>query len=141
MARTIWCLIGLLTAACVSAQEPGSVIVMEIRSGQPTYEIEGKRGDLDELIDLLRARAEETGVSPYEDVAIVLASDKASLEDVRVVHAALGAYGFRDIRLFLFGADKERLVGLSLGIAIPFTKDRGELMRLSGELGADDQRQ
>jgi hypothetical protein len=91
------------------------------------------------VIDLLRERAQETGVSPYEDVAIVLASDKVSLEDVRVVHAALGAYGFRDIRLFLFGADKERLVGLSLGTAIPFTKDRAELVRLSGELGADDQ--
>ena len=131
--RMVWCLIGLLAIACARADERGSLIVMEGRGGQVTYEIEGKRTDLDGVIRGLRDRAEQTGVDPFDDVAIVLASDELSVRDVRDVHAALHAYGFRAIRVLVFGRDKERLVGFELEGGIPFTQDRAELMRLIGE--------
>jgi hypothetical protein len=136
-----WCLIGLLAIAGAHADERGSLIVMEARRGQVTYEIEGKRADLDGVIRGLRERAEQTDVDPYDDVAIVLASDELSIRHVRDVHAALEAYGFRDIRVLVFDREKERLVGLALEGGILFTQDRAELMRLIGEPSTAEQGQ
>jgi hypothetical protein len=137
--KTLLCLIGLFATIVAYADERGAVVVVELRRGQVTYETEGRRSDLDGVIDGLRARAHRTGVDPYDDVGMVLVSDEVSLRAVRDIHAALQAYGFRDVRVLVFDSDRERLIDLALGRAILFTRDRAELMRLIGEPSTTEQ--
>lgn len=133
MVRIIWLVVALLSCPRAIADDRGSVIIADLRSEKVIYETEGKQKDLDGTIVVLRERATRTGIGPYNDVAIVLASEKLSLRQVQDLHATLQAYGFRDIRLFVFGSDKLRLRDFSLGSkGFTFTRDRAELMRAIG---------
>ena len=138
--RTIILLaIGILSfAKLAQGDERGSVIVMELKAGHVIYEADGKSSDLDGLIPVLRTRASKTHVGPYNDVAIILASQQLTVANILGLYSTLQAYGFREIRLFVFTPDKTRLLDLSLGSkVVPFTKDRTELLDLlQGQAGS-----
>jgi uncharacterized protein with von Willebrand factor type A (vWA) domain len=123
-------LIALILSWPARADERGAIVSTEIQRGRLTFEVEGKKStDFNETLKVLRNRAKRTGLSPHDDIAIVLASDGLTIAQIQGLQSALRKYGFREIRVLIHTPERERLWELSLGFkAMPFTKDRADLM-------------
>lgn len=129
MVKVILLLIGTVLCSTLLAEERGTVIIADIRSSKVEYEVEGTWRNLDGAIAALRERASNTGIGPYSDVAIVLANRQLTLEQIQILKSALQAYGFREIRYFSYGSDRNLLRGFSFAQdTIPFTTDRAQLL-------------
>jgi hypothetical protein len=115
------------------ADDRGAIVVADVQHGHAGYEIEGKRVDLDGLIESLRQRARVKAIDPRNDIAVVLVSESLTINQVQTVRAALAKFGFTDIRFLLVGPDKRTLGRLSFDTQVRgFTMDRAELLRAVG---------
>ena len=128
------CLLFVLTTGNRAfADDRGAIVVAEAQNGQAVYEIEGRRVDLDGLIEGLRLRSQAKAIDPRNDIAVVLVSASLTINQVQTVRAALAKFGFTDIRFLLVGPDKRTLERLTLGTQVrQFTMDRAELLRAAG---------
>ena len=132
--RVLLFLLGLLLPAQVLAAERGNVIVAELRGGRVTYEVEGKRSDLDGAIAALRERRKVSGISPRDDIAIIVASKQLSINQVQALYSTLQAYGIPEIRVFAFDSDRAGLQELRFDMQIiPFTTDLSDLLKAIGK--------
>jgi hypothetical protein len=124
-----------LAARPAEAADVGSVITIERQGSAVIYEVEGKKKrGLDEVIAVLRERAQRTQIRPVDDTAVILTSKALSILEIQNLYSALQAYGFRDIRVLAFDANKERLQELKLAVQVlPFTADRTSLMKAIGK--------
>jgi len=132
--RVLLLLFGLLLSGLAFAEDRGHVVVAELRGGHVTYGVEGKRTeDLDSAIAILREHRQETGVSPKDDVAIIVASKALSINQVQGLYSTLQAYGFLEIHVFAFDSDRTQLQELGFDMqVIPFTQDRAQLIKAIG---------
>lgn len=131
--RLVLLFLGFLLSGQAWTQDRGNVLVAELRGARVVYEVGGRTRALDDAIALLRERRKETGVSPKDDVAIIVASKDLTINQIQALYSTLQAYGFAEIHVFAFDAAKVRMqeFGFSMQV-IPFSKERAQLMKAIG---------
>lgn len=127
-------MIFLFMANLVFSEDRGVVIVAKLERGRASYEVDGVERDLDGVVDILRIRAKKMNIPPEKDIALVLADKGLNVNEIEALRSALSAYGFLEIRVFLFSSDMRNLQELSFSKnPIRFTKNAIELMRINQE--------